>query len=53
MTARYELLAELDAKGKTIKDGKIVNIDGGTDTEDKTPSTGIDYSKLKFDNNYP
>lgn len=51
MTARYELLAELEAKGKTIKDGKIVNIDGGT--EDGTPSTGIDYSKLKFDNNYP
>lgn len=51
MTTRYELLAELQAKGKTIKNGKIVNIDGGT--EDITQSTGIDYSKLKFDNNYP
>lgn len=53
MTARYELLAELQAKGQTIKDGKIVNIDGGTGTENGTSSTGIDYSKLKFDNNYP
>lgn len=53
MTARYELLAGLQAKGQTIKDGKIVNIDGGTDEEDKTSSTGVDYSKLKFDNNYP
>ena len=51
MTTRYELLAEFQAKGKTIKNGKIVNIDGGT--EDITQSTGIDYSKLKFDNNYP
>lgn len=49
-TARYELLAGLHAKGLTIKGGKIVNIDSGT--EDKTQSTGIDYSKLKFDNTY-
>lgn len=51
MTARYELLAELQAKGQTIKDGKIVNIDGGA--EERTQATGIDSSKLKFDNNYP
>ena len=51
MTARYELLAKLQDEGKTIKNGKIVNIDGGT--EEETKPTGIDYSKLKFDNNYP